>query len=218
MRAGGHFRGESGILMDNYIIGDLTDIVRGSGGCCPDSKSSTFAEESVPLSSDPWQLPMNRSSSNSGNTDDSADVMPPSSSMDDSFGDPFSVMRDPLLHGLDSVFFNSNSSSMASPVDMTNAVNGDDVFVPNMFTRMLRMSDANDPSHSQLPVSLCSESSVVAPSSLMKEIKINNGSPTLVGHLHRGDGEMNLDKSKSCLMSNSRMQILSPNNSGIKRR
>ncbi|KAK4751203.1 hypothetical protein SAY87_004685 [Trapa incisa] len=205
MHAGRSFRIESGLFMDNYPVGDLTDIVRASGGGCPDGKSSSFAQESIS-----WKLPTNHSSSNSSKPDDSADVM-----------DLFSAMEDPLLHGLDSVFFNSISSSMAmsSKVDMSD----NDVFVPNMFTRMLQMSAANvNPGHNQLPaVSICSESSAMASSSLVKETKMNTCSSALVvARQHRGDGGMSLHKSKSCLISNGgggRMQISSPCNSGIKR-
>lgn len=204
--------------MDNYTIGDLTDIIRASGAV-PNSKLSTGAEEpSASILTDSWQFQTN-SGSNTNNSEDSANIMPPSSSREDSFGDPFSDMKDPLFHGLDPVFFDSSSSMAASPVDMIDVACRDDVFVPNMFTRMLQMSatDSN-PAHHQLPVSPCGESPVVAASSLMKEIKINSGGQTLVGHHPRGDGTMNLNRSKGCLMDSTEMQISSPSNSGIKRR
>lgn len=206
--------------MANYTIGDLTDILRASGGG-PNSKSSTAAaEESVSILTDPWQFPTNNGSSNINSADDSLNIMPASSSREDSFGDPFSDMRDPLFHGLDPVFFNNSSaSSTASPGDMIDVACRDDVFVPNMFTRMLQMSAADtNPTHHQLPVSQCCESPVVAAPSLVKEIKINNSSPALMGHHHQGDGNINLSKSKGCLMESTEMQISSPGNTGIKRR
>ncbi|PKI75219.1 hypothetical protein CRG98_004370 [Punica granatum] len=205
--------------MDGYTIGDLTDIVRASGGGSgPSNKSSMVAEELVSISTDSWQFPAN--SRGNSNIDNSVSIIPPSSSMEESFGDPFSDMRDPLLHhGLETIFFNSSSSSTASPVEVIDAACRDDVFVPNMFTRMLQMSapDAN-PGHHQLPISPRCQSPVVAASSLMKEIKINSSSPALVAHHHQVDGSMNRSKSKGCLMESTAIQISSPGNSGIKRR
>ncbi|KAK4779045.1 hypothetical protein SAY86_006573 [Trapa natans] len=203
--------------MDNYTIGDLTDIFRASGAG-QNGKANTVAQAPPPpvsiLAEPPWH----------GNN---------TKINDDSFGDPFSNMKDPLFHGLDPVFFSSSSSSSLSaasgpPVDIIDVACRDDVFVPNMFTRMLHMSAADSSPaatghhhHHHLPVSpICSDSPVVtSASSFVKEIKINSSGQALLGHHHRGgDGAMSLNRSKGCLMDSTDMQIPSPSSSGIKRR
>ncbi|KAK4751191.1 hypothetical protein SAY87_004673 [Trapa incisa] len=205
--------------MDNYTIGDLTDIVRASGAG-PEAKS-IIAPQAPPLA-----LILAEPSSWHGNN---------TKNHDGSFGDPFSDMKDPFFHGLDRVFFSSSSSSSLSaasgpPMDMIDVACRDDVFVPNVFTRMLHKSAADRSlsataaghhHHHQLPVSpLSSDSPVVADaSSFVKEIKINSSGQALVGYHHRrGDVAMGLNRSKGCLMDSTNTQIPSPSNSGIKRR
>ncbi|KAI6706071.1 hypothetical protein NL676_009033 [Syzygium grande] len=137
------------------------------------------------------------------------------SSIRHNFGDPFSNMRDPLLHDINlpnlgflkpaemvspsfegAGDFSSNSGVMyaAPPIE-------DDLKRPcNSFTRMLQITP------NKLPISPC-DSPVMAASP--PGIK----TPGLVP-----SDMISLSGSKGCLVDNSAMQISSPRNPGIKRR
>ncbi|PSS19225.1 WRKY transcription factor 14 [Actinidia chinensis var. chinensis] len=175
--------------MENYQ-GDLADIVRamsGGGG------SGGFSGE-VPVPE--WQFPV--------------DPVNYASELVDDFGDPFSTMRDPLLHELDmpsTGFFSSNKSTIM----MTNSIGdtatsfgsrgGGDAEVRrpcnNIFSTMLQIS----PNAKILPISLCDSTVGIKNSSLLPKDMISTA-----------------NTSKSCLVENSGVQISSPRNTGIKRR
>ena len=179
--------------MENYQ-GDLADIVRAmSGGRGVDGG---FSGEAPVLE---WQFP----------------VDPVNYALEpvDDFGDPFSAMRDPLLHELSmpsTGFFSSNKSTIM----MTNSIGdtatsfggrGGGVAVDeelkrpcnNIFSRMLQIS----PNANKLHISLCDSPVGIKNPSLLPNDMISTAIP-----------------SKSCLVENSGVQISSPRNTGIKRR
>ncbi|XP_059669308.1 probable WRKY transcription factor 14 [Cornus florida] len=193
--------------MENYQ-GDLTDMLRASGG----SGGGGTAGEQPPVGSD-WQFPshpMNYPSEIEEPVDD--------------FGDPFSNIRDPLLHELNipnSNFFDSSNNSLdmtkTSHVEALGGGGGgfnsggvfshqqiidrdDQIKRPcNVFSRMLQIS----------PVSPC-DSPVVAAAASPRETKV----PALVANDHMISG----NSSKSCLIEHTGIQISSPQHTGIKRR
>ncbi|KAA8537081.1 hypothetical protein F0562_029559 [Nyssa sinensis] len=184
--------------MENYQ-GDLADIVRASGGAIGGAVGDWQ------FLSDP--IPTNHPSGMEGPADD--------------FGDPFSNMRDPLLHELPmpaSSFFNSsnNSNDMINvTVDDTDGFSaGGSVFSQkildeeikrpcNIFSRMLQISPAN----TELPVSPCDSPVVAAP--LPGRIKKSALVP---------NDMISTNSSKGCPIENTSLQISSPRNTGIKRR
>ncbi|XP_068655642.1 probable WRKY transcription factor 14 [Aristolochia californica] len=171
--------------------GDLADIFRASGG------GANSAASNNPISD--WQFPSEPTNLPSEMEDPVED-----------FGDPFSNMRDPLLHELDlagSVFFNSFNSaglvkmnvqeeeeSVAGGNFPAQKILGEELKRPsNIFSRMLQISPtpktAISPcSNSPSPVSASPRGASVATSSL------------------------------SCSVDNGGVQISSPRNLGIKRR
>lgn len=186
-------------IMDNYHQGDLTDIIRASGG-------GTVGEPAVAANT--WQFPsMDKPESFSSAMDESSNPH--------GFGDPFSNMRDPLLHDINmpnsgflkpaemvspsfesAADFTGNSGVMyaAPPIE-------DDLKRPcNIFTRMLQITP------NKLPISPC-DSPVMAAS----PPGIKN--PGIIP-----SDMISLNGSKGCLVDNSAMQISSPRNPGIKRR
>ncbi|XP_011005315.1 PREDICTED: probable WRKY transcription factor 14 [Populus euphratica] len=206
--------------MDNYQ-GDLTDILRASGGA--------LGQADVPVSN--WEFPFD-----------------PSSTMGESrgnlFGDPFCNMRDPLLHELNvaagSSYFSSQNSAdhvlgatsvdhdhTSSFVGANNAITSSSssilahqrVFEDheihkaatpppapcNIFSR-IQISPNNPP---KLPVSPCN-SPVIATGSSPRGFK-----PSAMV----SSDIINVNNSKGCLMENTgQVQISSPRNMGIKRR
>ncbi|KAJ7015298.1 WRKY transcription factor 14 [Populus alba x Populus x berolinensis] len=206
--------------MDNYQ-GDLTDILRASGGA--------LGQSDAPVSN--WEFPFD-----------------PSSTMGESrgnlFGDPFCNMRDPLLHELNvaagSSYFSSQNSADhvlgATSVDhdhtssfvgansATTSSSGSilahqRVFEDheihkaatpppapcNIFSR-IQISPNNPP---KLPVSPCN-SPVIATGSSPRGFK-----PSAMV----SSDIINVNSSKGCLMeSTGQVQISSPRNMGIKRR
>ncbi|MBA0774616.1 hypothetical protein Gotri_009815 [Gossypium trilobum] len=206
--------------MDNYQgEGDLNDIVRASGGG-PLSCATGHGSNTVPASS--WQQfpsdPLNF----------------PSSAMEDhglnAFGDPFSAMRDPLLHELDvaagcSAYFSSpnstdhiiNTTSSATVEADTCNFSGSSTMVGqgklfeedmpspcNIFSRIQISA-----SSSKLPVSPC-DSPMMAACVSPRGIKAPAVLPSDM---------INANTSKSCLIdSTGPLQISSPRNLGIKRR
>ncbi|KAG2689549.1 hypothetical protein I3760_09G144300 [Carya illinoinensis] len=208
--------------MENYQ-GDLTDIVRASGG----AYGSTGAEGASEPSPG-WRFP--------------SDPMNFSSVVEeprDNFGNPFSYMRDPLLYELDvsgSGFFSSTSSaemmgsSTAASVEDTGGFNGgnttgavvgvggaststilapsnyleDEMKRPcNIFSRMLQISP-----NAKLPVSPCG-SPVMAAAASPRGIK---ASAMVAGDM------ITANSPKGCFIDNTGVQISSPRNPGIKRR
>jgi hypothetical protein len=176
--------------MDNYQ-GDLTDIVRASGG-------APGASEPIP----DWQFPA-----------DPMNFSPAPEDPRDNFGDPFGYIRDPLLHELDvsgSGFFSSPSSAEmmgnSSLEDKAAGATSTVVLAQknyldhemkrpcNIFSRMLQISP-----NTKLPVSPC-DSPAMAASPSPRGIKVSSVLPN----------DMNND--------NSGVQISSPRNPGIKRR
>ncbi|XWS17975.1 hypothetical protein CRYUN_Cryun32bG0002600 [Craigia yunnanensis] len=205
-----------GLQMENYQ-GDLNDIVRASGG--PMGCASGQASDTVPSSST-WQQftsdPLNFSSSVMEDHRVSA------------FGDPFSTMRDPLLHELNvaagsSTYFSSPSSTdhiinNTRSTDTSNFSGAsnivgvgyskfceDDMRSPcNIFSR-IQIS----PSSSKVPVSPY-DSPVMAAGVSTRVIKAPAVLPSDM---------IDANSSKSCLIDNTGpLQISSPGNLGIKRR
>ncbi|KAL5977278.1 WRKY transcription factor [Asimina triloba] len=168
--------------------GDLADIVRASGGGGAAAAGNSMSN---------WQF-----------SSDEPVTLPSSAAIEEpmeEFGDPFSNMRDPLLHELDlagSGFFGCSNSSALAVVGM-NAneeesnfhapkILGDEMKRPcNIFSRMLQISPSP-----KLPVP-----TRLSPSAAM-------ASP----------GANDMVKSSSSTIDNGAVQIPSPRNPGIKRR
>lgn len=224
-----------GVEMENYQ-GDLTDIIRASGGQIGsnNSASASSASASVVSASDhvnnplpTWQFP--------------SDPLSFCSSIDDNrdnlFGDPFSSMRDPLLHELHI----PNSSGYYTPPPLppppnrvadheaaTAAAAASDVNIGrrrhhqrglyhedelkspcNIFSRIQISSSSQSPKQ-QPAVSPC-ESPMMAAAASPRGIKV----PVMVA----SDMINANTTSKSCLGDNTGAgQISSPRNLGIKRR
>ncbi|KAL9147614.1 hypothetical protein ABFS82_13G184400 [Erythranthe guttata] len=191
--------------MENYQQGDLTDILRASGG------SKTAAEEAAAAALADWQFPAanNTVDNNINNypTDDPVDV----------FGDPFSShMGDPLLllHGINAaatavpasgLFLHSSSeetgNSSSSTVGFTSI---DGLKRPNnMFSRMLQIAP-----NPKLPLPPCDSPAAESPRGLVKAPPDNN---TLII-------SPNSSKLGCLLESPGNLQISSPRNTGIRRR
>ncbi|KAK6932042.1 WRKY domain [Dillenia turbinata] len=190
--------------MENYQ-GDLADIVRASGGVITSNSDDPINE---------WQFPSS-DPTNYESTDD--------------FGDPFSNMRDPLLHDLDmsssTGFFNNStdhlmkstgrhedyitsstscsSSNHTSSILALQKIDDHEMKRPcNIFSRMLQISTTSANNNDlSLPISPPCEPPVMTASS-------SSSSPSgLVGADHM------LNKVES-----GGVQISSPRNPGIKRR
>ncbi|XP_068656863.1 probable WRKY transcription factor 14 [Aristolochia californica] len=170
--------------------GDLADIVRASGG------GANSVASNNPISD--WQFPSEATNLPSGMEDPVED-----------FGDPFSSMRNPLLHELDlagSVFFNSSNpaglvkmnmeeeESVAEGNFLAQTILGGDMKRPsNIFSRMLQISP--------------NPKIAISPSS---------NSPSPVAASPRGGSVAT--SSLGCSVDNGGVQISSPRNPGIKRR
>nr|WGV38242.1 WRKY [Loropetalum chinense var. rubrum] len=202
--------------MENYQ-GDLADIVRASGGGGGGSGSSSNIIEPM---ADNWRFPSDPMNFPCG-------IEEPT----DDFGDPFSTMRDPLIHELDvtgsSFFSTSNSTEIIKSGDFVDDTSGtygcagggggginlahkildDEMKRPcNIFSRMLQISP-----NAKLPI-LPIDSPVLTASNSPRGIKTTSSS--------FGSNDMiNANSSKVCLVDNtSCVQISSPRNPGIKRR
>lgn len=216
--------------MDNYQ-GDLTDIVRASGGAALGRSSDI-----VPI----WEF----------STSSDNDMI-----RDNIFGDPFCNMRDPLLHELNvaagSSYFTTSSGHHNSPADMLSTSNfvgansshvssstctnilahQKEVFEDdemhrttattpplgapppcNIFSR-IQISPSNNINPVKLSVSPC-DSPVMAASSPRSGLKAAAAASAMVS------SEMiNVNSPKGCLIENTGpVQISSPRNLGIKRR
>ena len=191
--------------MENYQ-GDLADIVRASSG-------GGGARTSDEPGTD-WKFP-----------GEPMNFLPAVDEPLDDFGDPFSNMRDPLLHELgiagSGFFGGSNSSELTqtSGDDISRSLVGggggggmfgqkileEDMKRPcNIFSRMLQISP-----NGRMPISPC-ESQVLAASPPPPGIKTFGLAPS--------DMTIGGNTSKVCLMDNTALQISSPRNPGIKRR
>ncbi|XVE91293.1 hypothetical protein DITRI_Ditri20bG0141900 [Diplodiscus trichospermus] len=208
-----------GLQMENYQ-GDLNDIVWASGG--PMGYASAQASDTVQSSSSWQQFPPDP-------------LIFSSSAMEvyrgTAFGDPFSTLRDPLLHELNmdagsSTYFSSpnptnrmidKTGSSTSVEDTSNFCGAsnivghskifeDDIRSPcNIFPR-IQIS----PSSNKVAVSPC-DSPVMAADVSPMGIK----EPAAV----LANDKINANSSKSCLIDNTGLlQISSPRNLGIKRR
>lgn len=193
--------------MENYQ-GDLTDIVRASGGAY--ACGGGVAGDSEPISD--WQFPT-----------DPINFSPVVEKPRDNFGDPFGYIRDPLLHHeLDVLgspgFFSSPSSremmGRSSSVDdkaggFSTTHHVVEMKRPsNMFSRMLQISP-NAKLLASAAASPCA-SPVMAASNSPRRIKV---SPNMLSN-----DMINVNASKDCFVDNTGMQISSPRNPGIKRR
>jgi hypothetical protein len=195
--------------MDNYQ-GDLTDIVRASGGAYG-CGSGPGASEPIP----DWQFPS-----------DPMNFSPAIEEPRDNFGDPFGYIRDPLLHELDvsgSGFFSSPSSAEmmgtgtasvddkggfcggGAATSTTTTVLAQKNYLDhemkrpcNIFSRMLQISP-----NAKLPVSPRHSPPVMAASS-----------PRGISHMINAN-----NTSKDCFVDHTAgVQISPPRNPGIKRR
>lgn len=201
--------------MDNYQ-GDLTDIVRASGGAYG-CGGGPGASEPIP----DWQFPS-----------DPMNFSPAIEEPRDNFGDPFGYIRDPLLHELvvsGSGFFSSPSSAEmmgtgtasvddkggfcggGAAASTTTTVLAQKNYLDhemkrpcNIFSRMLQISP-----NAKLPVSPCDSTPVMAASS-PRGIKV---SPMLPSDMINAN-----NTSKDCFVDHTGVQISSPRNPGIKRR
>ncbi|KAJ8752097.1 hypothetical protein K2173_001772 [Erythroxylum novogranatense] len=193
--------------MKNYQ-GDLTDIVRGSGGA--------VAQPDLPVSS--WDF-----------VSDHVNFLPNTNEGgygEDVFGDPFCELRDPLLHELNeassSYFGSPNSTDMLSiSVDGTRGsfcgANSGNILAHKVFDEETNNNPCNifsriqiSPSdQTKVPVSPCD-------SSAMTDVSSPRGfKPSAVVSTDMINGS----SSKSCLMEKTgQVQISSPQNLGIKRR
>ncbi|XWS16689.1 hypothetical protein CRYUN_Cryun34aG0112500 [Craigia yunnanensis] len=204
--------------MENYQ-GDLNDIVRASGG--PMWCASGQASDTVPASSSRHQFPSDLLNFSTSTMEDHRV---------NAFGDPFSTLRDPLLHELNmaagsSTYFSSpnstdhhmiNNSSSTSVENTSNfcgashivshsKIFDDDMRSPCNIFSLIQIS----PSFSKVPVSPC-DSPVMAAGVSPRGIK---GPVVLPSDIINGNS------SKSCLIDNTGpVQISSPSNLGTKRR
>ncbi|KAF8413482.1 hypothetical protein HHK36_001469 [Tetracentron sinense] len=180
--------------------GDLADVVRASSSRGSDNKSISD-----------WQFPSEHAIFPLG-------IEEPT----DDFGDPFSNMRDPLLHELDlagSGLFNSSNSThlvKMSVNDNSSLIGGsllsqkimdEDMKRPcNIFSRMLQISP-----NEKLSVSLHNNSVTAAASALTSPRGITTSAVV-------SNDMVKATSSTGCLMDNGGVQISSPRNPGIKRR
>lgn len=223
------------IIMDNYQ-GDLTDIVRASGGAYGGSSSSSCStgtsSSELPTTShhhtithtlsrnDHWHQHFSSSSS--------SDPITFSSVLQDprgltNFGDPFSTMRDPFLQELDmpsaSAYFTGGLEEAAASFGAVNTnanTSSTTVFAAH---KILEEHDMRRPCknifsnmiqispNAKLPVSPYDSTTPVAPSP--RAIK----PPAVVS-----PNMVNANSSKDCLVDTTGVQISSPRNPGLKRR
>ncbi|CAI9760044.1 unnamed protein product [Fraxinus pennsylvanica] len=189
--------------MDNYQ-GDLDDIIRAGGGGSIGSNTST----AVPALPADWQFPSNPVIYSSGIEEQS-----------DYFGHPFSNMRDPFLHDIDTTvsgFFNNSNNS----IDTGNRASGGGDIIhgnkilddemktrpSNIFSRILQISP--------------NEKLLVFPRNSPVEAAASHGglkAAAAAGSISK-DHMISPNSSKSCLMENPGVQISPPRNTGIKRR
>ncbi|EXB75176.1 putative WRKY transcription factor 35 [Morus notabilis] len=234
--------------MDHNFQGDLTDILRASGSTSagPSSVNSGYGELGLPNITDDnnnsnWQFPS-----------DLPLNFPSISSMEDlprdSFGDPFSNMRDPLFHELSDVppgpaFFGSPNSEniisdgggggggfgeMLGPshhhhhVGLDHHHQEDVKFRPscNIFSRMLQINPSG-----KLPAATAAAAGATTSSPQCDSAAnmATAASPRGIKAAAVISGDMiNVNSSQQgCLVENntgSGMQISSPRNPGIKRR
>lgn len=231
--------------MEHNFQGDLTDILRASGTSGASSVNSGYGELGlIPNltddSSNNWQfpsdLPINFSSSSA-----MEDLIPR-----DSFGDPFSNMRDPLLHELGAMpaavgttFFGSPNSSSADNmisdggggfgevlrVDSRHHYHEDVKFRPScdIFSRMLQINHGEKPPASAAAgtgtgttTTASSQCDSMASMAPVASRRGIKASAVISGDM------INVNSSQQgCLVDNntgSGLQISSPRNPGIKRR
>lgn len=194
------------LRMENYQ-GDLTDILRAS---------ATGAHgESVPLisssaSASDWQFIPSSSS----------DPINFPSSMEDNFGDPFSHVRDPLLHELGIPagpgFFSSPSSSemiTSSGVVVADESGGRSfgASASGMLGQSIVDDDTKRPAASVAASNIFSRMLQISPSAKLPAAQCDSPAAAARG--------INVNSSsKPCLVDNTAVQISSPRNPGIKRR
>ncbi|XP_027339111.1 probable WRKY transcription factor 14 [Abrus precatorius] len=224
----------SSIIMDNYQ-GDLTDIVRASGGAYGIGSSSTSSSELATTSHHHHHHHHNHNHNDHWHQHFSSDPMNFSSVLEDpkgstNFGDPFSTMRDPFLQELDmpsaSAYFTAsggledaaasfggvsggNTSSTNTNTSATSVVAAHKILEEHDMRRPCKNIFSNmiqiSPS-AKLPVSPY-DSTAMAPSP--RAIKPSAVvSPNMV----------NANTSKDCLVDTTGVQISSPRNPGLKRR
>ncbi|XP_044495778.1 probable WRKY transcription factor 14 [Mangifera indica] len=208
-----------GLPMENYQ-GDLTDILRSSSGNSSSGINTNFNNNNSNLqASSTWQFPSSDPLNFSFTSDDHRDFF---------FGDPFTAVRDPLLHELNMAGSGGYYSSAPNSVELMSTtastivdetgtssspsypqrVFEDDFKSPcNIFSR-IQISQ----SPKQLPVSPC-DSPVLAAAAAASPRGIK--APAMLP-----SDMINATTSKNCLLDNTSgpLQISSPRNLGIKRR
>ncbi|KAK6263595.1 hypothetical protein SCA6_019029 [Theobroma cacao] len=204
-----------GLQMENYQ-GDLNDIVRASGG--PMGCGSGHGASDVPASS--WQqFPSASDPLNFASSAMEVDRVK-------AFGDPFSTMRDPLLHELNvaaaagSTYFSSPTSTVNDTSNFpgaSNTVGHDKIFEDDMRTSTpcnIFSRIQISPSSSKLAVSPCDSPPLMAAAGGVGVSPRAIKAPAVL------PSEMiNANSSKGCLIDNTGpLQISSPRNLGIKRR
>lgn len=177
--------------MENYQ-GDLTDILRATGGGSPPAQTPIATAPAPPE----WQFPASAITFS---------VCAP----DDDFGDPFVHLGDPMIH-----------APPPPPLPLPGFFHGSDVIKagiaddemkrpPNIFSRMLQISPtAKLPLPLPMPLATC-DSPAASPTGL------KGGAPMLLPNDHTLISPMS--SKGNCLMESS-LQISSPRNTGIRRR
>ncbi|GAV65609.1 WRKY domain-containing protein [Cephalotus follicularis] len=203
-----------GLGMENYQ-GDLTDIFRASGG----TVSCGTGSPDVPITS--WQFPSDSI------TFSSSTAMIDNDRDNNVFGDPFSNLRDPLLHELNiagSGYFTSQNStdliSATSHVDDTGSFSSG---VGGVLGQKMCVED----DHMKSPCNIFPRIQI-SQTPKLQSIVSPRDSPVMPAASPRGikapvmlpsDMINNVHSSKSCLLDNAApVQIPSPRNLGIKRR
>ncbi|KAF8390951.1 hypothetical protein HHK36_023251 [Tetracentron sinense] len=182
--------------------GDLADIVRASGG-----GGNSGGSDNNPISD--WQFPLEHAIFPSG-------IHEPI----DDFGDPFSNIRDPLLHELDlagSGFFSSSNSTDLIKMNFEDNSGGNGSLLAqkimdeemkrpcNIFSRMLQISPNEKLLVSQHNTSVAVASALASPRGIKTSALVSNDM-------------VKANSSSGCLVANGGVQISSPRNPGIKRR
>ncbi|KAK6150173.1 hypothetical protein DH2020_017698 [Rehmannia glutinosa] len=179
--------------MENYNQGDLTDIIRATGG----NKAAEATTAAV--SPAEWQFPSNNYSTEP---------------VHDDFGDPFTNFRDPLLHDIDNpvpgFFETGNTLGFGNNIGHK-ILDDDEMKRPNYFSRMLQISPI---SNAKLPVtppcdSPATTAAVASPTGLkVPPILVSND--LISTNISKGNN--------NCLVESTGLQISSPRNTGIRRR
>ncbi|KAI4299825.1 hypothetical protein L6164_033250 [Bauhinia variegata] len=223
-----------GPIMDNYQ-GDLTDIIRASGGAYGGNSSSSSCG-TVTASS----ISDDHNNNNTHNTlsdhwhyfsSNSDPMMSFSSAMEEqrvNFGDPFSNMRDPFLHHLDmipaSAYLNSAGGNSAETITFAGGTEEAAAFAGANTNTTVSTHKVLEDDMGRLGNSIFSGMIQISPN--VKLPVSPGGSPAMAVNSPRvvkpspvvPSNMINANCSKNCLVDNTGVQISSPRNPGLKRR